>query len=146
MGKRTDALLEQYTQKIVSQLKDRLSTDGSNATGDLQRSFRGEYTKNNISIFSNYYWYWVNYGRTPGKTPPPYRPILEWMKVKGLANEMTESKQKKAAYRMAQSIGIKGYKGTNFLDEVIGNILPILTKDIEQSYLEDLNDIINGSQ
>lgn len=145
MGKRTDAILEKYKDEIVSQLKNRLSSDDKIASGSLQKSIYGQANKQGINIFSNYYWYWVNYGRKPNSTPPPYRPILEWMKVRGIANEASESKQKKSAYLMAQSIGRKGFSGTNFINEVIDGLIPALTKDIEESYLKDLNDEINGN-
>jgi len=38
-----------------------------------------------------------------------------------------------------------GYQGSKFIDFVSKNIMASLTKDIETSYLKDLNDQINGN-
>ena len=39
-----------------------------------------------------------------------------------------------------------GYMGGDFVDYVSRNIIESLTKDIEQSYLDDLNKELDGSQ
>lgn len=146
MGKNLTKTLKKYKVKIVTQLKDRLKSDGSKASGELIRSIKGEVTGETINIFASEYWYWVNYGRRPNKTPPPYRNILDWMKNKNIHQEQKESAQKRIAYFIAKKIGIQGFQGTRFVDFVNKNIIASLTKDVEQSYLEDINDQINGNK
>ncbi len=145
MGKNLTKTLEEYKVKIVTQLKDRLKNDNSVASGQLIRSIKGEVVGETINIFASEYWYWVNYGRRPNQTPPPYSNILDWMKNKNLHQEQKESAQKKIAYFIAKKIGIQGFQGTKFVDFVSKNIIASLTKDVEESYLKDINEKLNGN-
>ena len=144
MSERLAEILEKYKNTIVSQLKSRITSDGKIATGDLHNSISGIVEGKSISIFASEYWYVVNYGRTPGSKRPPIRPILDWMKVKGI-KESTTKKTKSLAWVIAKKIGDEGIQGTNFFWETINSIVPLITKDIEQSYLKDINDQINGN-
>ena len=144
MSERLAEILEKYKDTIVAQLKNRIASDGKIATGDLQKSISGIIEGNSISIYASEYWYVVNYGRKPGSKMPPIRPILEWMKVKGIT-ESTTKKTKSLAWVIAKKIGDEGIPGTNFFWETINSIVPLITKDIEESYLKDINDQINGN-
>jgi len=144
MSERLAKILEQYKDTIVAQLKNRIASDDKIATGNLHRSFEGVIEGQSISIYASEYWYVVNYGRKPGKPMPPIRPILDWMKIKGI-KESTTKKTKSLAWVIAKKIGDDGIPGTNFFWETINSITPLITKDIEESYLKDLNDQINGN-
>ena len=144
MSERLAEILEKYKDTIVAQLKNRIASDGKIATGDLQKSISGIIEGNSISIYASEYWYVVNYGRKPGSKMPPIRPILEWMKIKGIT-ESTTKKTKSLAWVIAKKIGDEGIPGTNFFWETINSIVPLITKDIEESYLKDINDQINGN-
>lgn len=144
MSERLAEILEKYKDTIVAQLKNRIASDGKIATGDLQKSISGIVEGQSISIFASEYWYVVNYGRKPGSKMPPIRPILEWMKIKGIT-ESTTKKTKSLAWVIAKKIGDEGIPGTNFFWETINSIVPLITKDIEESYLKDINDQINGN-
>ena len=144
MSERLAEILEKYKNTIVAQLKSRIISDGKVATGDLEKSITGIVEGTSISIFASEYWYVVNYGRKPGSKRPPIRPIIEWMKIKGI-KESTPKKTKSIAWVIAKKIGDEGIPGTNFFWETINSIVPLITKDIEQSYLKDINDQINGN-
>lgn len=144
MDEKLNKILEKYKNTLVSQLKGRISSDGKIATGNLHNSISGIVEGKSISIFASEYWYVVNYGRKPGSTRPPIRPILEWMKIKGI-QESTEKKTKSLAWVIAKKIGDEGIQGTNFFWETVNSIVPLITKEIEQSYLEDLNNKLDGS-
>lgn len=145
MSRSTAEILESYKEKIIQQLKDRLSDDDKVASGQLQNSITGEVTENEIIISGNKYWYWVNYGREPGKKPPPPDKILEWMKVKGLNTEKTDKANMFKAFRIAAKIGREGIQGTRFVDEVSNDIIASLTKDIGDSYILKINNSFNGN-
>lgn len=144
MSERLAKILEQYKDTIVTKLKGRIISDGKVATGDLEKSITGIVEGTSISIFASEYWYVVNYGRKPGSKRPPIRPIIEWMKIKGI-QESTPKKTKSLAWVIAKKIGDEGIQGTNFFWETINSIVPSITKDIEESYLKDINDQINGN-
>ena len=145
MARSTSEILESYKEKIITQLQDRLKNYDKVASGRLINSLIGEVTENEIIIRGSKYWYWVNYGREAGETPPPYAPILEWMKVRGLDTEKSERANKVKAFRIAQKIGREGIQGIKFVDEVSENIKASLTKEIGDSYILKINNSFNGN-
>jgi len=148
MSERLAKILEQYKDTIVAQLKSRIISDDKVATGDLEKSITGIVEGTSISIFASEYWYVVNYGRKPGKKMPPIRPIMEWMKARGIETDKKNKKKgnRTLAWVIAKKIGDEGIQGTNFFWETINSIVPSITKDIEESYLKDINDQINGNK
>lgn len=151
---RLQATLEQYKEKIVTQLKDRLTQEGLVGTSTLRNSIYGTVNETGINIFAAGYWEWVEEGRGPGKMPPRNK-ILEWVEAKGLSSSNIKYKRanrlKDIAWMVAKSIAEKGtikryeYQGSKFIDFVSKNIMSSLTKDVEESYLKDINDQINGN-
>ena len=152
--KRVQATLEQYKDKIVEQLKDRLNQEKLVASGRLRDSIYGVVTETGINIFAQDYGIFVEEGRGPGKMPPRNK-ILEWVKAKGLTSSNVKYKRlnrpKDIAWMIARSIAEKGtiqrfgYQGSKFIDFVSKNIMVSLTKDIEESYLKDINEQLNGN-
>ena len=149
--KRVQATLEQYKDKIVTQLKDRLAEQGLVASGKLQNSIYGVVTETGINIFAEGYGTFVEEGRGPGKMPPRNK-ILQWVESRNLQSINPKYKRPKdIAWMIARSIAEKGtiqrfgYQGSKFIDFVSKNIMASLTKDIEESYLKDLNEQINGN-
>ena len=152
--KRVQATLEQYKDKIVEQLKDRLNQEKLVASGRLRDSIYGVVTQTGINIFAEDYGIFVEEGRGPGKMPPRNK-ILEWVKAKGLTSSNVKYKRlnrpKDIAWMIARSISEKGtierfgYQGSKFIDFVSKNIMVSLTKDIEESYLKDINEQLNGN-
>ncbi len=147
MNEKLAEILEKYKNTIVAELKNRVASDDKIATGNLHGSFRGVVEGQSISIFASEYWYVVNYGRKPGKKMPPIRPIMDWMKIRGIETNKKNKKKgnRTLAWVIAKKIGDEGIQGTNFFWETINSIVPLITKDIEESYLKDLNDQINGN-
>lgn len=149
--KRVQATLEQYKDKIVEQLKDRLAQQGLVASGKLQNSIYGVVTQTGINIFAEDYGIFVEEGRGPGKMPPRNK-ILEWVESRNLQSINPKYKRTKdIAWMIARSIAEKGtiqrfgYQGSKFIDFVSKNIMVSLTKDIEESYLKDINEQLNGN-
>lgn len=156
--KRVQATLEQYKDKIVEQLKDRLAQQGLVASGKLQNSIYGVVTQTGINIFAEDYGIFVEEGRGKGKAPldtregGSFQRILDWVKTKNIQSINPKYKRPRdVAWMIARSIGTEGtikrfgYQGSKFIDYVANNIIASLTKDIEKSYLKDLKDAINGN-
>jgi hypothetical protein len=149
--KRVQATLEQYKDKIVEQLKDRLNQEKLVASGRLRDSIYGVVTETGINIFAQDYGIFVEEGRGPGKMPPRNK-ILQWVESRNLQSINPKYKRPKdIAWMIGRSIAEKGtiqrfgYQGSKFIDFVSKNIMASLTKDIEESYLKDLNEQINGN-
>ena len=78
--------INNFISDFINTYKGLLIRDNKKATGDLIRSIRPisiefETNKYSGSISLAYYWKYVEYGRRPGKFPPPNK-ILDWIKIK----------------------------------------------------------------
>ena len=151
MAKNVKQILEQYKDKIVQQLKDRIKQRKLVASKTLLNSIRGEVNETGITIFSTEYASYVESGRGPGKRPPIEK-IIQWLDDKKPKPIYKEYKRHRdMAWMIASAIAEKGtikrfgYKGGDFVDYVSRNIIASLTKDIEQSYLDDLNKELDGN-
>lgn len=117
-------------QEVLTDSQRRLTSQGQRVTGKLFRS--GKVSKIpsqmevDISYDSNYAFY-AEFGRKAG-TPPPYAPIMEWVKKKGIADtysiktkrrskrtSQTLDRIKGMSIAIAKNIGKKGTKGKPYL-------------------------------
>lgn len=103
------AILSKYGQSTVDQIRENLSSTGTNATGKTAKSLRYEVktegTKTTLKVLGKPYFSVVETGRRP---TPEYKPskqfvdsIKEWMAAKG---------KEGSAYAIALSIHKKGSK------------------------------------
>lgn len=143
---------------LVSKYKEQLEADDTIATGNLRDSFRYKITGFDTNILdlellAAKYAKAIDEGREPGSRKPGIRPIVEWMKAKGIKpNRGTTAKDyKSAAGSIANFIGEKGtikrfgYKGTNYLSIVAGQYGNPGVSTILQAYEQDLrNEIDKG--
>jgi len=141
----TKKALDNYKKIIVSELKRRLNKPGS----DLEKSIVGRKINNvdGFTISMNEYGAFVNDGRNPGKFPgkPPLQNIQNWIDIKGIKAKENTIKSNKGrtptlrqlAFLIGRSIARNGIKAVNFFD-VIDEIEPKMTKEIEAAYLKDL--------
>jgi hypothetical protein len=142
--------LEQYKEKIISQLQKRLKEERLFATGNLYTSFYGEVIgESQLTIYSSAkYAEAVEKGVNPGYRPPKSK-IEDWARSKNITPEDgTFDKMVNSIRNSIYKFGtIKkyNYEGSKFIDYVANNIIASLTKDIEESYLKDINNAINGN-
>ena len=137
---------------LVSKYKERMIADNTYASGKLHNSFEYKmYSANTdilkLEVLAAKYAKVIDQGRKPGKRAPGIKPLIEWMKAKGIVPyKGTKAKDyKQAAMFIAASIKEKGtisrfqHKGTNFIKEVarqyegegIVQILEAYGRDIE---------------
>lgn len=135
--------------KILAKAKENLKKNGSIATGLLRDSgiVKVAEDKTVDVLFNANYAIFVENGRKGGK-PQPYKPILEWIKKKGIVDTYSKSgKQNKKgvdynarlvgmAIAIAKSIGKKGTKAKPFLypafRESENEVIDILKKAIQK--------------
>lgn len=71
----------------------------------------------------------MEYGRRPGKLPPP-GPIFEWVMRKGLASDEKQGKQ--IAFAIAQGIANNGIKPRRFfakaMKKIVKSVIPVEVK------------------
>ena len=126
--------------------------------GKLLDSIRYIYTVNGktfeISLNLAYYWRYVEYGRRPGKFPPPDK-ILEWIRIKPiLPRPMANGKlptEKQLAYLIGRKIAEKGIEAGKQLQDTIDEInnkylvriYNAIDKDVENIAIVILNNFSN---
>jgi hypothetical protein len=105
--------LIEYSQKTVAKARAKLRAKPLSASSDLLKSIqfeitpKGNYAKVEFSFLA--YGEYVDRGRRKGATPPPIKPIQDWIKKKGLDLN---------AYAIAKSISKKGIKPYPWIEEV----------------------------
>ena len=96
--------------------------DMKKKTGNLYNSIQVSFdpAQNRMKVNMLNYWKYVNDGRQPGKYVP-LKPLMDWMKVKGM-NRDTKGRFKKfnikgVAFAISKSIKKFGIQPTNFYDD-----------------------------
>jgi hypothetical protein len=82
-----------------------------------------------IDLFMEDYWYFINYGRRPGKFPP-LKKIIEWTRYKGIPES--------AAFPIARKIALEGFKGIFFLEEAVSQIEKDFEKEITEVWGQEI--------
>lgn len=150
MSSNLNKTLEIYKEKIISQLQNRLKEEKLFATGNLYTSFYGEVIgESQLTIYSSAkYAEAIQEGINPGYRPPKNK-IEDWARSKNITptdgdfNKMVNS-IRNSIYKFG-TIKRYNYEGSKFIDYVANNIIASLTKDIEISYLKDINEQLNGN-
>lgn len=94
---------------LVAKIKGDLKASGKDATGETIRSIRAE-TVVQPSLISLIFkaakqWLFIDKGRKPGSKLPPEKPILRWLRARGLDTKLQ--------FIVRRSIAEKGIKPTN---------------------------------
>lgn len=96
------------------------------------------------------YWRWANYGRGPGKFPPPDR-IEDWIKRRKISPTPTKGGRlpttKQLAFLIGRKIAEEGFAGSGFLERSLEEqeeyweerISDAIYKDIESQIMEWLS-------
>lgn len=153
-------LLENYSDKVVQQMKRILLSNRKRATGQLTNSIKYSINNNSIITFSfKSYGDYVISGRKPNSKMPPPDSILAWMKVKRISvgNNRTKSLVKKGkkqpkekqlqrmAFAIARGISKKGIQPLDFTTPLQVFSSDKFKTDLTRAMAEDMKQtLING--
>lgn len=118
--------INDFIDDFVNTYKGLLIRDNKKATGDLIRSIKPieiqfETNKYSGSISLAYYWKYVEYGRRPGKFPPPNK-ILDWIKIKPVIPRPVNGikpTEKQLAFLISRKIARDGIEAGNQFKEAL---------------------------
>lgn len=118
--------INNFISDFINTYKGLLIRDNKKATGDLIRSIRPisiefETNKYSGSISLAYYWKYVEYGRRPGKFPPPNK-ILDWIKIKPVIPRPINGikpTEKQLTFLISRKIARDGIKAGNQFKEAL---------------------------
>lgn len=118
--------LNDFISDFINTYKGLLIRDDKKASGDLLRSIKPieinfESSKYTGSISLAYYWKYVEYGRRPGKFPPPNK-ILDWIKIKPVIPRPVNGikpTEKQLAFLISRKIARDGIEAGNQFKEAL---------------------------
>ena len=153
-----ERVLNEYGQAVQDEYKLRLLSDKKTASFNLVDSVRYIYTSNGrkfeISLNLAPYWRYVEYGRKPGKFPPPDK-ILEWVRIKPLLPRKNDNgklpTEKQLAYLIGRKIAKEGIEAGNQLQDTVDainhtyllKIYDAIDKDLAEMAVVIFNDFSN---
>lgn len=153
-----ERVLNEYGQAVQDEYKLRLLSDKKTASFNLVDSVRYIYTSNGrkfeISLNLAPYWRYVEYGRKPGKFPPPDK-ILEWVRIKPLLPRENDNgklpTEKQLAYLIGRKIAKEGIEAGNQLQDTVDainhtyllKIYDAIDKDLAEMAVVIFNDFSN---
>lgn len=148
------AELVKYGTLLVQKYKAQLKIDGTQATGDTEKSLNYVVGTAELEILADRSIKFIDESRGAGGNPPISR-ILEWMRAKRIKPSSNNKKISEwfIAKRISETIGEKGtikrfgYKGSGIIDfvylnqkdEMLNNIFAAYGRDVQ----EELNKIAN---
>lgn len=137
--------LDKFINDLITTYKNFLIRDNKKASGNLINSiklesidFRNNKYEGSIKLSS--YWKYVEYGRRPGKFPPPSK-ILDWIKIKPVIPRPINGVKitsKQLGFLISRKIARDGIKAGNQLSEALDLVWKKNEKDISDAIEKDL--------
>ena len=142
--------IKAITDNFVVELKNKIDSNGTNASGDLSKSIKGIVKQNGkyivISIQLHDYWKYIEYGTKPHF--PPLDAIKKWISVKPVLPRPLKNGKLPTTNQLAYLIGRKiskvGTKAQPFLKptltsfDLVGKVYDEVVKLISKQIEEDL--------
>lgn len=144
-------ILNEFINDFINTYKSLLIRDGKKATGNLINSIRFvDIDFNNGSLSGEIslagYWKYVEYGRRPGKFPPP-QALLSWIKMKPIIprpiNGLKAPSENQLSFLIGRKIAKEGIKAGNQFNEALDITWKRWEARISQAISEDLQYAIN---
>ncbi len=142
------AVLQEYGTTICEKYRAELAARGKNASGILADTVRYLVKRDKatyaVDLSLADYWQYVEYGRRPGKFPPPDK-ILEWVRVKPVIPQpLSNGKlptEKQLAFLIGRKIAREGIAptpalataGESTFDEFLNRIGEAISADLTEA-------------
>lgn len=144
-------VLDKYGAAVCEAYRKELAAKGKNAAGALSGSVRyivkRETATYAVDLSLADYWKYVEYGRGPGKFPPPDK-ILEWVRIKPVIPRPMENGKlptdKQLAYLIGRKIARDGIGPTPALSTASGSVYEAFLARIGEAITADLASALDG--
>lgn len=146
------AVLEEYGSAICEKYREELTTRGKNASGILGETVRyivkRETSSYAVDLSLAAYWQYVEYGRRPGKFPPPDK-ILEWVRIKPvIPRPLSNGKlptEKQLAFLIGRKIAREGIAPTPALATSADAIYDLFLVRIGEALSADISAAVDAA-
>lgn len=146
------AVLEEYGTAVCEKYRQELTARGKDATGTLGGTVRyllkRETSAYAVDLSLADYWQYVEYGRRPGKFPPPDK-ILQWVRIKPviprpLSNGKLPTEQS-LAFLIGRKIAREGIAPTPALETSADTVYDQFLARIGEALSIDLAEAVDGA-
>lgn len=135
-------VLEDYAVTLRNRLQDSYIQDDKVASGELLNSCEYIIEKDDrqieVSLSLAEWWKFVEYGRKPGKFPPPDK-IRDWVRIKPVVpREGSNGKlptEQQLTYLISRKIALEGIEASNNLTRSVKEI----NEDFDERIMEAIN-------
>lgn len=139
----TDSALEQFSERIVDAMQDKLFENKSVSSGKLAKSIKvNSIVETNsgleATIQMDDYGYWVDEGRRPSAKFPPPQPIKDWITQRGIRPTNPNITPEQLSYLIARKISKQGYKARPFIQPSVDLAVRQFGYLLENGVKEDL--------
>ena len=144
-------VLDKYGAAVCEAYRKELAAKGKNAASALSGSVR-YIVKRETAIYAvdlslADYWKYVEYGRGPGKFPPPDK-IPEWVRIKPVIPRPMENGKlptdKQLAYLIGRKIAREGIEPTPALSTASASVYETFLARIGEAITADLASAVDG--
>lgn len=139
-------VLNEYCEVVKTKYKDRLISDDKFATGALIQSINTiiKTGSTNINVYINLaeHWKYVEFGRKPGKFPPPDK-IEKWIIAKPVVPYEDDNGNlptpKQLAFLIGRKIARDGIKAGNYLHDTLEECNNIYLEKLKLALQKDFD-------
>lgn len=143
------AALQEYGEAVADLYRTKLNENEVNAGGTLLNSVSTEVRvgEQGFSVVINLadYWKYVEYGRRPGKYPPPDA-ILRWVQIKPVIPRPDKRgiipSDRSLAFLIGRKIAKEGIEARPLLHDSVEEINRYYLPKIEQAAAKDIGDYV----
>lgn len=149
MWENLTTVLEEYAVELRNLYQDNLIAEDKIATGELLNNVDYVIEKDDrcieVSLKLEDYYKYIEYGRQPGKFPPPDK-IKEWIMVKPILPTPYRGKlptPDQLAYLIGRKIALEGIEPTPVLERSIQSVNTKFEERIMDAIDKDVNNMID---
>ena len=150
MGQRVQGTLNKLSRQLIDSMVNEIVSNKRVASGDLKNSFKAEIDDDFLGIKSSVgYASNVDLGRRPGKFPtrePDILKLQRWIKLKFGEEPYRNTRGgrplrlRDLSYVIGRKIARDGYVGINYTAKALLNAEQMITKELGDAYLLDLEE------
>lgn len=142
---RTYEVLKGFSESLQSLYKQNLIDNNIPATGELVNSVQANVSINEnthqVVLTLEEYWKYIEYGRKPGKFPPPDK-ILSWVRSKPILpveNSGRIPTEKQLSFLIGRKISEKGIEARPILENTISDLYDQFINNITSAFADDVS-------
>lgn len=138
------AALELFAEEFINTYQDELINADANASGDLFNTLESNIIINDaeykVELRIHEYWKYIEYGRAPGRFPPP-NAILDWIRIKPVIPHEINGKiptEQQLAFLIGRKIARDGIKPRPLMENTKSAVISKYEHVIMDALAEDI--------